>query len=234
MASDSNSDALIAEQIRYYNERAPEYDEWFVRAGRYDRGKEANDLWFAEIETVVADLKSFLPNGKVLEIAPGTGNWTIQYIDFVDTLTAVDSSAEMLVQFEKRLFEYSSQINTIQADIFRWKPPARYNVVFFSFLLSHVPRDKFEAFWEMVRSALDFEGRVYLIDSLYNPGSTAWDHELSASGVEERKLNNGRRFNVIKNFYTRASLAEALNKLGWDVSLKETPNFFLYGQATPM
>lgn len=29
---------LIREQIAYYDARANEYDEWFYRIGRYDRG----------------------------------------------------------------------------------------------------------------------------------------------------------------------------------------------------
>ena len=45
-----NSDqALIDEQIRYYRQRAPEYDEWFHRQGRYDRGPEHTRLWQHEI-----------------------------------------------------------------------------------------------------------------------------------------------------------------------------------------
>ncbi len=30
---------LIEEQIAYYRARAPEYDEWFFRQGRYDHGE---------------------------------------------------------------------------------------------------------------------------------------------------------------------------------------------------
>jgi hypothetical protein len=31
---------LLADQIAYYRARAGEYDEWFLRQGRYDRGLE--------------------------------------------------------------------------------------------------------------------------------------------------------------------------------------------------
>ena len=33
-----NDDALLAEQRAYYRARAPEYDEWWQRHDRYDRG----------------------------------------------------------------------------------------------------------------------------------------------------------------------------------------------------
>ena len=31
---------LLGEQVEYYRARAEEYDEWFFRQGRYDRGPE--------------------------------------------------------------------------------------------------------------------------------------------------------------------------------------------------
>lgn len=31
-------DSILREQIDYYRSRAAEYDEWFLRTGRYDRG----------------------------------------------------------------------------------------------------------------------------------------------------------------------------------------------------
>ena len=45
----SSNDPLIAEQIAYYRSRAGEYDEWFLRQGRYDHGPELNERWFAEV-----------------------------------------------------------------------------------------------------------------------------------------------------------------------------------------
>jgi hypothetical protein len=35
-------DAILAEQIEYYEARAPEFDEWLERKGRYDYGPGAN------------------------------------------------------------------------------------------------------------------------------------------------------------------------------------------------
>jgi hypothetical protein len=40
---------LLAEQACYYRERAGEYEDWWFRRGRYDRGADANARWFAEV-----------------------------------------------------------------------------------------------------------------------------------------------------------------------------------------
>jgi demethylmenaquinone methyltransferase/2-methoxy-6-polyprenyl-1,4-benzoquinol methylase len=72
----ASSDRLIEEQIAYYQARAGEYDEWFLRQGRYDHGPEMNARWFAEVEQVARALEAFAPAGDVLELASGTGLWT--------------------------------------------------------------------------------------------------------------------------------------------------------------
>ena len=43
---------LVDQQIRYYRHRAPEYDEWFYRRGRYDYGPEHLQSWRQEIAEV--------------------------------------------------------------------------------------------------------------------------------------------------------------------------------------
>ena len=40
--------SILEEQISYYRARAPEYDEWFLRKGRYDVGADDNQRWHAE------------------------------------------------------------------------------------------------------------------------------------------------------------------------------------------
>jgi hypothetical protein len=49
--SPSETEAILAEQIRYYRARALEYDEWWERLGRYDRGSEESARWFSEQAT---------------------------------------------------------------------------------------------------------------------------------------------------------------------------------------
>ena len=67
-----NHDRFLAEQIEYYRARANEYDEWFFRQGRYDRGPELNKRWFEEIETLRDEIDRFKPAGEILELACGT------------------------------------------------------------------------------------------------------------------------------------------------------------------
>ena len=49
--------AAAAQQLDYYRARAGEYDEWWFRTGRYDRGDDANAAWFAEVASLEAALE---------------------------------------------------------------------------------------------------------------------------------------------------------------------------------
>ncbi|MGH2875338.1 MAG: class I SAM-dependent methyltransferase, partial [Solirubrobacteraceae bacterium] len=68
-------DARLSEQLAYYRARAGEYDQWWRRHGRFDRGAEANARWFVETTELERVLARFNPHGEVLELACGTGLW---------------------------------------------------------------------------------------------------------------------------------------------------------------
>ena len=119
----------------------------------------------------------------------------------------------------------------VQADLFGWRPDSRYDVVFFSFWLSHDPPERLAGFWELVRACSAPGGRVFFVDSRYNEAATAVDHRLE--GLEgvilTRRLNDGREFRIVKLYYDPADLERRLADLGWCVTARETANHFLYG-----
>jgi len=222
---------LVREQIAYYQARASEYDQWFLRQGRYDRGEILNQRWFQEVGIVRQALDAFRPAGQVLELARGTGLWTRQLLRYADTITAVDAVAEVLAINRDRL--RSPRVHYAQADVFSWTPAAQYDVIFFGFWLSHVPPGRFEAFWQRLVMALSPAGRVFFVDSRYDPTSTATNHRLEGrqSTAIIRRLNDDREFRIVKLFYEIGPLTARLAKLGWQASLAETDHYFLYGSV---
>lgn len=220
------------EQISYYRARAGEYDEWFHRDGRYDRGPEANARWADETGLVADALAAFSPAGDVLELAAGTGWWTERLARTAASLTVVDASPETLAINRAKMGDVPVRYEV--ADLFQWQPDRLYDAVFFSFWLSHVPPERFDAFWQTVRACLKPGGRVFLLDARYEETSTAADHELEGEDATStlRRLNDGREFRVVKVFYRSDDLAARLAALGWDVDVRTTPSYFLYGAGT--
>lgn len=222
----------LQEQLEYYRARAGEYDQWWLREGRYDRGPELNAKWSSEGAEISEALARFRPEGEVLEIACGTGIWTERLLPFASHLTALDGAPEVLAVHAAKLG--SEKVSHVEADVFRWKPERKFDVVFFSFWLSHVPPDRFEEFWELVRSCLAPGGRVFFVDSLRDPSSTAVNHELPGeeSVVSLRKLNDGREYQVYKVFHEPEDLAARLAALGWKFEVRQTATYFIYGEVT--
>ena len=87
---------ILDEQLSYYRARAPEYDEWFMRTGRYDRGPEHRAEWFSEVAIMKAALEPVVTGKDVLELAFGTGRFTKYLTRWSARALAVDGAAEAL------------------------------------------------------------------------------------------------------------------------------------------
>jgi SAM-dependent methyltransferase len=226
-------DALLEGQLAYYRARAGEYDEWFLRKGRYDRGPEGNRRWFSELEQVRRELDRFGPAGEVLELACGTGLWTVELARHAAGITAIDASPEVLDINRARLQEAHPgfPIRYVLADLFGWRPEKAYDVVFFGFWLSHVPPGRFAAFWDLVRSAIRPGGRAFFVDSLRAETCAEKERHGRDPGGHTtiRHLNDGREFRIVKIFYDPVDLAARLSHLGWRFSVRRTETSLLYG-----
>lgn len=224
--------AILDNQISYYRARAGEYDEWFLREGRYDRGPGHRAEWMAEAAQVRSVLSPLIPEGSVLELACGTGLWTELLARHASRVVAVDAAPETIALNADRM--HAAHVAYVLADIFAWTPGETFDLVFFSFWLSHVPPSRFAEFWRRVRTFVKPGGRVFFIDSLLEQTHAAVDHgPLDTSGVIRRKLNDGREFDIVKVFYEPADLERRLRDLGWEGAVKSSGRFFLFGSMTP-
>jgi len=127
----------LEEQKRYYAIRAPEYDDWWYRRGRYALDPAGEAGWWDDAAEVERHLEAFAPAGKVLELAAGTGIWTRKLVPLATRVVAVDANAETLALNTK-------EAELVQADVFEWEPEGLFDVCFFSFWLSHVPLARFD------------------------------------------------------------------------------------------
>jgi len=212
---------LVSEQKRYYAERAPEYDDWWYRRGRYELEPDALARWQADVAEAEDALDSFALGGSVLELAAGTGIWTRKLIPLADRVVAVDANAETLAL-------NTSDAELVRADVLVWKPAEKFDLVFFSFWLSHVPEERFDEFWAAVRRALAPDGRVFLVDS--GAGDTAHTGTNQAGWEETRTLSDGRTFRIVKRRWQPGELAARVRSLGFELDLRGTANgHFLYG-----
>jgi len=211
------TDEILADQVGYYRRRASEYD--VTAYGDVAAARE-------RIARLVAQMR---PSGRVLEIACGTGLWTEAIVGVADTVTAIDAAPEAVAIARERV--PPGAVTFEVADVFSWTADDRFDVIFFSAWLSHVPASRFDQFWRMLSGLLAEDGRVLFIDEhvdvrekeAYVPG---------AGEIVERRLQDGRKFRIVKNFVDPQELRDRLRALGWDCQIHRDGDW-VRGEARP-
>ncbi len=238
--SDPDQTDLLQQQIAYYRARASEYDQWFYRTGRYDHGDEHTRQWFAETAEVRQALHALAeqaPITSALEFACGTGIWTEELIKMADHVTVLDASPEVLTITRGKLREANAldKVTLTETDIFTWEPEQQVDLVFFGFWLSHVPPERLDAFLATVTRALKPDGRVFMVDSRRSSlvGAQAQQIQPPEEVLQERQLNDGRTFQIVKIYYKPDALAEAFARAGIAAAVSTTANFFIYATGKP-
>jgi demethylmenaquinone methyltransferase/2-methoxy-6-polyprenyl-1,4-benzoquinol methylase len=230
----TNPDPILAEQLAYYRARAREYDKWFRREGLHDLGEEHNARWRLELDRVFSALDAFAPRGDVLELAYGTGEWTIRLAESATRVVGVDAAPEMRELALAKLQDAGkSNVELRVGDLFSWQPDRDYDVVFFAFWLSHVPESHARRFWRSVHDALRPGGRFFLVDAgrAVPERNVIYGSRLPDRGsvTELRRLEDGREFRIINRSFDPGRLARDLRECGLDASFVETGEFFVYG-----
>lgn len=213
-ADGGTPEALLHEQVRYYEAVAAEYED---HALSFPGGAELAEA-----------LDAFRPTGSVLELACGPGTWTAQLLRHAADVTAVDASSEMLAIASARTGK--ERVRFVPADLFHWRPDRRYDVVFFGFWLSHVPPDRFASFWSLVAECLKPDGRVFFVDDGYRTADELIQGERSST--IQRRLTDGTAYRIVKVPHQPADLERQLKRIGWRIKVHSTSGPFFWGAGT--
>ena len=216
--------------VDYYDARAPEYDDWYLRRGRYARGAIHDAAWAAELDMAGRWLDAQPLQGQIVELAAGTGWWS-PLLASKGELSMYDAAAGPLDRARERLVAHRLRAHLHLRDA--WAEPDRpVDALFIGFWLSHVPRERFAEFLALVGRWLAPGGRFAFIDSLPDPASGATDHPTPADDLATRRLDDGREFTIVKVYYTPSEYAAGLRAAGFtEVDVSATGRFFVTGTA---
>jgi demethylmenaquinone methyltransferase/2-methoxy-6-polyprenyl-1,4-benzoquinol methylase len=220
-----------AEMLAYYEARAGEYDDWYLRRGRYARGPIHDAAWNAELDAAGRWLDGLPMSGEIVELAAGTGWWS-PLLASRGELSLYDGADAPLDLARQRLVAHGLRAHLHVRDA--WTEPDRQvDAVFTGFWLSHVPRDRLDGFLGIVRRWLKPGGTFAFIDSLVDPQSSAADHPAPADDASVRRLDDGREFTIVKVYYEPRAMEAALQRAGFErASVTTTGRFFLTGVAS--
>jgi demethylmenaquinone methyltransferase/2-methoxy-6-polyprenyl-1,4-benzoquinol methylase len=175
----------------YYDQRAPEYDDWWLGTGLFARRDRPG--WEAEVRELI-DVVAGLPAGRLLDVACGTAFLTRH---LRGEITALDQSPAMVEVARERL----PGARVVQGDAVPLPfLDAEFDLLFTSHFYGHLlPEERAKFLTEARRVA----ARLVIADSALAPGGPAEDWQ-------ERKLNDGSRHRVYKRWFTGEQLASEL------------------------
>ena len=217
--------------IAYYEARAPEYDDWYLRRGRYEHGPIHDAAWNAELDAAGRWLDGLAMSGRLVELAAGTGWWS-PLLAANGELWMYDAAPAPLVRARERLVAHRLRAHLHVRDAWAEPEAPPADGLFAGFWLSHIERGRTASFLDLAGRWLTPGGRIALIDSLPDPRSGAVDHPVPAGDRSMRRLADGREFDIVKVYRTPEELATALGAAGFvDVAVTTTGRFFVLATA---
>ncbi|MDD5622964.1 MAG: class I SAM-dependent methyltransferase [Actinomycetota bacterium] len=200
------------EMMQYYDERAKEYDLIYSGKGPASLKK---DPYLRDVEKISSIVGGY-GDGRIIDIACGTGFWFPKYSKNCVDFTFVDQSKKMLEECKKRVISsgYIDRAKFIQMDVLNLKLDTNFDSAIIGFLLSHFTEGQESRFFSLLKDILADDGTFLVLDS-------AWTDERkkvkSKEDAQERKLADGRKFKIYKKYFDEKDLYKIAEKNGFKI-----------------
>jgi SAM-dependent methyltransferase len=216
---------LRRSMLRYYNERAAEYEDAYV-LGTGTASIPDPDVFRREALLLEGIVERFA-RGRMVDLACGTGFWLRHYAARCSTVTLIDQAPRMLDQCRKKAaaLDAAGRATIIEADVFdhRFEDHA-YDAALVGFLISHLTEAQEQLLFQRLTSMLDGGGRFLILDSAWSPERARHNAKIER---QERRLNDGSCFEVYKRYLDRQDIAGWSAKYGVDVSIEHFGTAFV-------
>ena len=182
-----STDALL---IDYYAKRAEEYERI------YEKPERQNDL------AILRKLcEQTLAGHDVFEIACGTGYWTQIVSQTANSITATDINEEVLQN--ARAKKYGCEVCFQKVDAFHLSfPQNNFTAGLAAAWWSHLRKSEIRSFLSQFHRQFSPGSLTVFMDNKFVPGSNTSISRMDDEGntYQVRKLENGNKYEVLKNF----------------------------------
>ncbi len=202
----------------YYARRAREYERIYDKPERQ-----------ADLARLRSDVPALFGGERVLELACGTGYWTPLIAQRAQSVLALDAVEEVLAIARSKGYP-GENVRFAQADAYAlpaWPEP--FTGCFAGFWWSHIPLEKIDPFLEQLHDRLAPGARVVFVDNLYVEGNSTPLARRDDAGntYQERRLADGSRHEVLKNYPAPGELEARLARLGTGVQVTRYQYYWL-------
>ncbi len=197
--------SVRSELVKYYAERSQEYEKVYLKSERQQ-----------DIVHLKSLLRDLLRGHRVLEVACGTGYWTEVIAEVARSVVATDINPEVLsIAQEKQL--PATKVKFVQADAFSLTPvEGLFTAGFAGFWWSHILKSQLGQFLDVFHSKLAPGAIAVFVDNMYVEGSNHPITRVDEEGntYQQRKLENGSAYEVLKNFPDEVEFQSILETKG--------------------
>ena len=215
---------------RYYDERAPEYEDAYER-GTGTASLPTPEVFRREVPVLAAAVERFA-NGRLVDIACGTGYWLRHYAARCSTITMIDQSARMLDECRKKVaaLDVGGRTALVAGDVLEHSfAPRAFDSALIGFLISHLTVAEEERLFEQLKGLLADHGRFLILDSAWSLERARVNKKIER---QERRLNDGTRFEIYQRYIDRQDILDWTMKYGLDVSIEHFGTAFVAVSGT--
>ncbi len=212
---------------RYYDERASEYQEAYV-LGTGTASIPDPEVFRREASLLTQIVEHFA-RGRLVDLACGTGYWLPSYVAGCSSITMIDQAPRMLQECRKkiasRVLDAQDRITIVQDDVLEHAfQPRAFDSALVGFLISHLTDEEEQQLFERLKTMLDTDGRFLILDSAWSPERARFNRKTER---QERRLNDGSRFEIYKRYIDRQDVVEWERKYGVATSIEHFGTAFI-------
>ena len=210
--------AAATDMASYYARRAAEYDAIYQKPERQ-----------AELRAMEAALPTCFSARRVLEIACGTGWWTVHGAREARRWLATDLNEETLAVARTKPLPSCVELRTMDAFGFDGLGAEGFDAAFAGHWWSHLPRAVLPDWLELLHAHLEPGARVVMLDNRCVEGSSTPIARRDDAGDtwQLRRLADGSTHEVLKNFPTEAEARAALGGRAQRVRFTEHTHYWV-------
>jgi len=216
---------LRQSMLRYYDERASEYEEAYV-LGTGTASIPDPEVFRREVSVLTRMVEHFA-RGRLVDLACGTGYWLPHYVAGCSSITLIDQAPRMLQECRKKVASLDAldRITIVQDDVLEHSfRPRAFDSALVGFLISHLADEEEALLFERLKTILDADGRFLILDSAWSPERARFNRKTER---QERRLNDGSRFDVYKRYIDRQDIVEWARKYGVATSIEHFGTAFV-------
>jgi demethylmenaquinone methyltransferase/2-methoxy-6-polyprenyl-1,4-benzoquinol methylase len=210
--------SIEASMVRYYANRAKEYERIYHKPERQDDLRRLRDF----IGRAFTDM-------HVFEVACGTGYWTEIIARSAASVVATDINKEVLAIARSKPID-ARKVTFRKDDAYAPPILARgFTGGFSGFWWSHIPKAAIHGFLRGFHRVLSPGARVVFIDNAYVEGGSTPISRADEHGntYQIRRLDDGSRHEVLKNFPAESDLRAAVEGLAADVRVEFLQHYWI-------